>query len=111
MPCVAHALPRQVTYLRAFIQQGCVLLSGVLIPSFPVADVAVSNFLHLLLGESSQVRAFKQVSAETHSACSGASRTPEHPWVTEGRLNRLCSPGPSPPLCSSEELKVPGHAY
>ena len=74
-------------YLRAFVQQGWVLLSGVLFPSFPVADVAASNFLCLLLGENNQVCVFKQICAETSSVCSGAARTSEHPWVTEALVN------------------------
>lgn len=88
VPCAAHALSRQVTdYLRAFIQQGWVLLSGVLFPSFAVADVAASNFLCLLWGENNQICAFKQLCAETSSVCSSASQTPEHPWMTETLIN------------------------
>lgn len=59
------------------------MLSGVLFPSFPVADVAVSNFLVLLWGENSQICAFEQICAETSSGCSNASLTSEHPWLTE----------------------------
>lgn len=41
--------------LGAFIQQGWVLLSGVLFPSFPVADMAASSFLCVLWGENNQI--------------------------------------------------------
>lgn len=74
-------------YLRAFIQQGWVLRSGVLFPSFPVADVAALSFLCLLLGENNQVCAFRQICAETSSVYSGASRTSKHPWETEALVN------------------------
>lgn len=73
--------------LRAFVQQGWVLLSGDLFPSFPVADVSASNFLWLLLGENNQVSAFKWICAEASSVCSGVFRTGKHPWVTEALIN------------------------
>lgn len=73
--------------LRAFVQQGWVLLSGDLFLSFPVADVSASNFLWLLLEQNNQVCAFKQICAEASSVCSGAFRTCKHPRVTEAVIN------------------------
>lgn len=46
--------------LRAFVQQGWVLLSGDLFLSFPVADVSASNFPWLLSEQNNQVCAFSR---------------------------------------------------
>lgn len=80
--------PAQVgDHLGALIQQGWLLLSGLLLPSFTVAGVPASSFLCLLLEGNSQVCAFRQICAETNHLCSGVSLTSEHPWVSRALIN------------------------